>query len=173
MHGVAARRVIPGESGCRVGFSVAPATWCDAMTPVCWDACWDESASKGPAEGGLQRACSSLSSVRQGIRIAIAILGSLQPSNPRRGTSVRPSRCAKPWPRRRQAPHRAAALDHVGLGTRDDRARSLHRRYRGTDLLQRPEETLQSGSNENTNGPDGLSRMFGRACRLRPTGREW
>jgi hypothetical protein len=45
---VAARRIIPGHSGCQAGVTDASATYGDVLTPNCWDASWDENASTSP-----------------------------------------------------------------------------------------------------------------------------
>ena len=38
---VAARCVVPGQTGCRVSAAIAIATENDVLIPNCWDACWD------------------------------------------------------------------------------------------------------------------------------------
>jgi len=45
------RCIVAGHRGYRVGSSVTAATWCDAMTPDCWDACWDELAEHKDPNG--------------------------------------------------------------------------------------------------------------------------
>ncbi len=47
---VAARCVVPGQTGCRVSAAGTIATEDDVLTPNCWDACWDEMPLSGIPE---------------------------------------------------------------------------------------------------------------------------
>jgi hypothetical protein len=44
---IAVRCIVPAHSGCRVGAVATSATDDDALTPNCWDACWDEMGHSG------------------------------------------------------------------------------------------------------------------------------
>jgi len=71
-------------------------------------------------------------------------------------------RLAKPDP---DPARRAVPVVDLGPGQRDERARQVQHRHRCPGLLLRPVQSLQRGSNENTNGL--LRQYFPKASRWR------